>query len=181
MPRDIAPDAPDPDPGSDPAELPEPGTRAPGLALADEELVDANLANVDARGATFRRVVLRRCRLTGLLLTEGTLRDVTIAECRVDLASFAGCTLEQVVFEDCLLGGASFQDARLRSVRFSRCDLAEADLSGARFERSELRGCTLDRVRGAEHLRGASMPWSDVVAAAGTFAGALGIRILESD
>ena len=142
---------------------------------------DANVANVDARGASLRRVVLRRCRLTGLLLTEGRLRDVVIAESRVDLASFAACTLEQVVFEDCRIDGSSFQEARLRHVRFSDCTLTEADLTGARFEHSELRGCTLDGVRGAASLRGAAMPWSDVVNSAGTLADALGIRILEVD
>jgi uncharacterized protein YjbI with pentapeptide repeats len=177
----ITPEAPDPDPDREPAVLPEPGSRAPGLSFTDETLTDANLANVDARGAALRRVVLDRCRLTGLLLTEGSLRDVTIRECRVDLASFAACTLEQVVFEDCRMEGASLQEARLRSVRFSACDLTEADLSGARFERCELRGCTIDAIRGGEHLRGTAMPWSDVVAAAGTFAGALGIRVLEVD
>ena len=66
-------------------------------------------------------------------------------------------------------------------MRFDRCDLSEADLTGARFERSELRGCTLDGVRGGASLRGAAMPWSDILAAAGTFADALGIRILEAD
>jgi uncharacterized protein YjbI with pentapeptide repeats len=66
-------------------------------------------------------------------------------------------------------------------VRFSDCTLNEADLTGARFERSELRGCTLDGVRGAASLRGSAMPWSDVVNSAGTLADALGIRILEVD
>jgi uncharacterized protein YjbI with pentapeptide repeats len=124
--------------------------------------------------------VLRRCRLTGILLTEGRLRDVVIAESRVDLASFAGCTLEQVVFEDCRMESSSFQEARLRHVRFSDCTLNEADLTGARFERSELQGCTLDGVRGAASLRGSAMPWSDVVNSAGTLADALGIRILDT-
>ena len=159
--------------------LPQAGERAPGLELVDLELNDANLANVDARGASLRRVVLRRCRLTGVLLTEGRLRDVVIAESRVDLASFAACTLEQVVFDDCRMEGSSLQEARLRHVRFERCDLSEADLSGARFELSELRSCTIDRVRGAAALRGAAMPWSDIVSSARTLADALGIRMLD--
>jgi hypothetical protein len=32
-----------------------------------------------------------------------------------------------------------------------------------------------------ERLRGAAMPWGDVVASAGAFASALGIRILDED
>jgi uncharacterized protein YjbI with pentapeptide repeats len=176
----IAPEAPDPDPDRSPAALPQPGERA-GLRLVDEELADASLANVDARDGELVRVVLRRCRLTGLLLTEGKLRDVVVADSRADLASFAACTLEQVVFEDCRLEGSSFQEARLRFVRFERCDLSEADLSGTRCEHVELRGCTLDGVRGADGLHGAAMPWGDILGSAGTLAAALGIRVLDVD
>jgi len=174
--RHIAPESPDLHPDREPAALPQPGERA-ALRLVDEEIEDATLANVDA----LTRVALRRCRLTGLLLTEGRLRDVVASESRVDLASFAGATLEQVVFEDCRLEGSSFQDARLRFVRFERCDLSEADLSGMRCERVELRGCTLDGVRGADGLRGAALPWGDILGAVGTFATALGVRVLEDD
>jgi uncharacterized protein YjbI with pentapeptide repeats len=102
-------------------------------------------------------------------------------ECRIDLASFAASTLEQVVFDECILRQTDFFDAELRAVRFERCDLSGADLSGARLSRCELRGCTLDGLRGAEALRGAAMPWEDIVAAAGTFADALGIRVLDAE
>jgi hypothetical protein len=176
-PRSIAPMAPD-----DPEELTSldlAGERRPGLAYVDAALSDGNLANVHARGGSLRRATVHRCRMTGLLWTEGSLRDVTLTECRIDLASFAASTLEQVVFEDCILRQTDFQDAELRAVRFARCDLSGADFTGARLSRSELRGCTLDDLRGAERLRGAAMPWADIVAAAGTFADALGIRVLD--
>jgi uncharacterized protein YjbI with pentapeptide repeats len=104
-----------------------------------------------------------------------------MSDCRVDLASFADAGLEQVVFERCLLAQADFQDARLRCVRFADCDLSEVDLSGARFDRCELRGCTLDGIRGAERLRGVAMPWEDIVASAGTFAAALGVSVVDDD
>jgi uncharacterized protein YjbI with pentapeptide repeats len=59
------------------------------------------------------------------------------------------------------------------------CDLTEADLTDARFSACEMRGCTLDGLRGAQRLRGVAMPWSDVLAAAGTFAAALGIDVRD--
>jgi uncharacterized protein YjbI with pentapeptide repeats len=64
-------------------------------------------------------------------------------------------------------------------VRFEDCDLSGADFSDARFQRCELRGCTLDRLRVPASLGGVAMPWGDVVVAAATFAGALGIQILD--
>jgi uncharacterized protein YjbI with pentapeptide repeats len=156
-------------------------SRRPGLELADIELDGCNLANLQARGGQMRRVLATRCRLTGLLWTEGAIRDATLRECRIDLASFAATTIEQAIFEDCILSQSDFQDAHLRSVAFVDCDLSGADLSGARFERCELRGCTLDGIRGAERLRGVAMRWEDIVAAAGTFADALGVRVLDED
>jgi len=44
-----------------------------------------------------------------------------------------------------------------------------------------LRDCVLDGIRGIEALRGAAMPWPDLVAAAGELAAALGIAVLEED
>ena len=79
-----------------------------------------------------------------------------------------------------LLRQADFQDADLVCVRFDGCDLTGVDLTGARMAGCELRACTLDELRGAEALRGTAMRWEDIVAAAGTFADALGIRVLDS-
>ena len=107
------------------------------------------------------------------------LREVVVRDSRADLASFAEAGLERVTFEDCVLTQADFLDARLRNVRFLRCDLTQADLRGARMTDCELRGCTLDGLEGIEALRGAAMPWADIVGTAGAFAAALGIRVLD--
>ena len=102
--------------------------------------------------------------------------DVVFRDCRIDLATFAGTTFERVVFDGCMLAQAEFREALLRSVRFEHCDLTEADLTGLRIDGCELRSCTLDGLAGAERLRGAAMPWGDIVGHAGVFAAALGIR-----
>jgi Pentapeptide repeats (9 copies) len=134
-----------------------------------------------ARGGSLWRARVDRARLTGLSWTEGLVRDAVFSDCRVDLSSFAATRLEQVVFERCLLMQTDFEEAQLRSVRFLDCDLSEADLSAARFDRCELRGCTIDGIRGAERLRGVAMPWEDILACAGTFAAAVGVTILADD
>jgi uncharacterized protein YjbI with pentapeptide repeats len=155
------------------------GGRLAHLSLSDVELDAANLANADVRGGSMWRALVLRSRLTGLSWTEGLVREVVLRDCRIDLSSFAATRLDQVVFERCLLTQADFQEAQLRAVRFVDCDLSEADLTDARFDRCEMRGCTLDGLRGAQRLRGVSMPWSDVLAAAGTFAAALGIDVRD--
>ena len=119
--------------------------------------------------------------MTGVQWTRGTINDVVFRDCRIDLATFAGTTFERVSFEGCMLAQAEFREALLRSVRFEHCDLTEADLTGLRIDRCELRACTLDGLAGVERLRGAAMPWADVVGHAGLLAAALGIRVLGED
>jgi uncharacterized protein YjbI with pentapeptide repeats len=157
------------------------GARLRGLRLLDVAFERGNLANTAAPELTLRRVDIAGARLTGAQWTAGTIADTTFRDCRIDLATFAATTFERVVFEDCLLAQADFRDALLRSVRFERCDLTEADVAGVRIDRCELRGCTLDGLGGVERLRGAAMPWPDVVGNAALLAAALGIRVLGEE
>jgi uncharacterized protein YjbI with pentapeptide repeats len=157
------------------------GARLRGLRLVDVAIEGGNLANTAAPELDLRRVAITGARLTGAQWTGGTIADTAFCDCRVDLATFAGTTFERVTFDGCLLAQADFRDALLRSVRFDHCDLTEVDLAGVRLDRCELRGCALDGLAGAERLRGAAMPWTDVVANAALFAGALGVRVLDED
>jgi uncharacterized protein YjbI with pentapeptide repeats len=157
------------------------GARLRGLRLLDVRVERGNLANTAAPELTLRRVAITGARLTGAQWTAGTIADATFRDCRIDLATFAGTTFERVAFAGCLLAQADFRDALLRSVRFEGCDLTEADLAGVRIDRCELHGCTLDGLGGVERLRGAAMPWPDVVGNAALFASALGIRVLDRD
>jgi uncharacterized protein YjbI with pentapeptide repeats len=154
------------------------GAALPRVHLLDAELVGGSLANARLAGATARRAVLRRVRLTGLQWTAGTLDDVRFDGCRIDLATFAGCRMRRVTFDDCLLTGADLQDVVADEVRFDGCDLREVDLSGARFRRCAMTRCDLEGARALDRLSGVAMPWADVVASAGTFAAALGVRVL---
>ena len=67
----------------------------------------------------------------------------------------------------------------MQSELFERCPLSGATLDAVTIERVELRGCDLEGSSGAASLRGARMPWADVVANSGTFAGALGIVSID--
>jgi uncharacterized protein YjbI with pentapeptide repeats len=157
------------------------GAHLGGLALSDVAVHRGNLANVAAHELSLRRVEVVGARITGAQWTGGVIADTAFRDCRVDLATFAGTTFERAVFEGCLLAQADFREALFRSVRFEHCDLTEADLVGVRIDRCELRACTLEALAGVERLRGAAMPWGDVVGNAGLFAAALGIRVLDDD
>ena len=150
-------------------------------SLADVAAADLDWAGVRELGFSAHRVELRRCRLTGADLAEATLRDVTFDECRIDLVGLRHATLERVVFRDCRMSECDLYGATLKDVLFERCDLREATLTGARLERVDLRACELDGLRGAEALRGARLPWNDVLQNAALFASVLGIDTLVDD
>ncbi len=154
----------------------------PTLAFGD--LVDTvatglDWANEQARGFSALRAELRRCRLTGAELAEGSLTDVTFDECRVDLVGLRHSRLDRVVFRDCRMGECDFYGASLKDVLFERCELREATFSDCTLQRVEFRGCDLAGARGAEALRGARMPWGDIVDNAALFAAVVGIELVE--
>jgi len=157
------------------------GSHLESFALTEVVVERGDLSNVEARRAGIRVALLSGCRMTGIALTGATLRDVTITDAQLDLASFAGARLTRVTFEHCVMRQTDVMDAELDSVRFHSCDMTEFDLRGAKLARCELRDCRLEGVRGADRLRGAAMPWSDIVAMAGIWAGELGIRTLDAE
>jgi uncharacterized protein YjbI with pentapeptide repeats len=154
------------------------GAWLPNLDTRDAELVGCDLANADLRGASLRRTRIAGGRLTGLNWSSGEGADLELDDCRADLASLAGTKLDRVRFSKCVFAQADFQGARMKVVVFEDCDLTGADLTGCRFDGVELRGCRLEGLRGADALRGVSMPWSDVLDAAALFAGACGVKVL---
>ena len=147
--------------------------------LTDVVATDLDWANRQARGISALRVEVRRCRLTGSELAEASLVDVTFGDCRLDLVGLRLAKLERVVFRDCRMEECDFYEAALTDVLFEQCELRKARFSGVRLERVELRGCDLAGLDGAEALRGARMPWNDVLQNAPVFATALGLEILD--
>jgi uncharacterized protein YjbI with pentapeptide repeats len=147
--------------------------------LVDAVVEDVDWANRKARGIVARRVELRRCRLTGADLAEAALSDVTFVECRLDLVGLRLAKLERVAFRECRMAECDLYGASLTDVLFDHCELREAAIEGVKLQRAELLGCDLAGLRGAESLRGARMPWSDVLENGPLFAAALGLEIID--
>ena len=146
--------------------------------LQDVVVVGQDWANRRSPRARIRRSELHTTRLTGAELAEATLTDVLFADCRLDLVGLRSATLERVVFRDCRMEECDLYHAQLNDVLFERCTLREATFSGVAVARVELRGCDLTGLRGAEHLRGARLPFQDALENAPLFATALGIDLV---
>jgi uncharacterized protein YjbI with pentapeptide repeats len=104
---------------------------------------------------------------------------VTFTDCRLDLVGLRIAKLERVAFRDCRMTECDLQDAALTDVLFENCELREATFTGVKLKRVELRGCDLTGLRGVEALRGARMPWNDVLENGPLFAAALGLEIVD--
>jgi uncharacterized protein YjbI with pentapeptide repeats len=164
---------------------PDPDDEAPPRDELDD-LVDARVENADfsntrALRSSLRRAQLHLCRLTGIELAEATWSDVMLTDCRADFAGLRRARLERVVFRDCRLEEADFGGASLTDVVLERCELRRASFAGVRVERVQLVGCDLTELVGVEALRGARMPWNDLLQNAPLFAQALGIRVLPDE
>ncbi len=126
-----------------------------------------------------RRAELRSCRFTGSELAAAKLSDVVFEDCHLDLVNLRFAKLERVVFRDCRMSECDLYEASLKDVLFERCGLGETTFSSATLQRVELRGCDLAGIRGVESLRGARMPWNDILENGPLFATALGIEIVD--
>jgi uncharacterized protein YjbI with pentapeptide repeats len=153
------------------------GAHLHDVHLHDAEIVGADLANVDLRRGHLSRLVVRNARLTGAQLVEATLQDVTFVDCRLDFAVLAAARLDRVVLDGCDLTESSLEQAQLRDVRLTSCDLTRASVGQSQHTRVELHGCRLAGLRSIADLRGAALPYPDLVHQAPAFAAALGIRI----
>jgi uncharacterized protein YjbI with pentapeptide repeats len=151
--------------------------RLPDLHLHDALIEGADLANVDLTDAHLSRLTITSARLTGAQLTRATLQDVTLTDCRLDFAILAEARLDRVHLRNCVLTESTLEQAQLRDVRFDGCDLTRASLGQSQHTRVELHGCRLDGVRSLSDLRGAAMPYPDLVDQAANLAAALGVRV----
>jgi uncharacterized protein YjbI with pentapeptide repeats len=151
-----------------------------------DDAIDARIENADFSNQRFlrssiRRIELHLCRLTGIELAEATWNDVVLTECRADFGGFRHAKLTRVAFRDCRLEEADFAGAKLTDVTFERCELRRASFVSCRIDRVELSGCALTELVGVESLRGARMPWNDILENAPLFAQGLGIQVLPDE
>lgn len=147
-------------------------------SLIDTIVADGDWSNCNLRGSAIRRVEFRGVRMTGAIFAEATLRDVRFVGCRLDLANFRFSKCERVVFDDCQMLEMELQSSVLKSVQLLDCRMEGADITSCSFERSQIRGSSLEGVRGLLALRGVAIPWPEIVELAGGMSAAIGISIL---
>lgn len=158
------------------------GLRLTGLDLAELVLLDVVLEECELSGATctdarWERVVFRRCRMSGLVATDLQGTDLRFDACKLDQAWLRGASLDRCELVDCDLSGADLYGSRLTRSAFRRCDLTELDVSASEMERVSLHGSTIDRLKGADALRGITIDSDQLVPLALPILAAKQIRV----
>jgi uncharacterized protein YjbI with pentapeptide repeats len=155
------------------------GTELTRALFQDSVIVAGSWVNVRSEKVRIRRVEFAGVRMTGAALSSALLEDVSFTDCRIDLGSFALARLTRVRFLRCRLDEVDFSGAGLQSVAFTDCVLVKSLWADATLTRCEMRGSDISGAGNPEFLRGIRMPWPDVMASAGVWAAAAGVKIVD--
>lgn len=130
------------------------GARLDRFRIANTALIGCELSGTNLAEADLWRVELRDCRMSGVILEAARFRDVRIVGCKLDTASLRGSNAERLELNDCVLREADLSGATWKDAAILDCDLTDARLTGAKLLGTHLHGSTLDRIVGADSLRG---------------------------
>jgi uncharacterized protein YjbI with pentapeptide repeats len=148
-------------------------------SFSDVELVNCDLIATGFPEASWRRVVIKNSRCSGLQLQTGTLKDITFSGCKLNLANFRFSKLSNVCFQDCVLDEADFYAAQLQNVAFVNCNLNKTEFSGAKLRRVDFRTSDILAVLGIGSLAGAIIDSAQLIALAPLLASVLKIEVRD--
>ena len=147
------------------------------LRLIDVILDDCELSGATLEGASLARVQFNRCRLSGLVGAGVKAQDVRFVDCKMDGSNFRMTAWDRSEWVDCDLRDADFYAAKLAGCAFRHCTLVGLELSKAGCDALDLRGSTVDGIKGAASLAGCVIGSDQVFPLARCLLGALRIRV----
>ena len=153
-----------------------------GADLTRSRLTDCIFTGCDLSGTELdeciaERVEFRDCRLSAVQADRGRFTDVAFSGCKLDEANFRMSRWERAQFESCEMVDADFSSAALPGSSFRSCDLTGVHFSKSTLTGSHLAHSTVDRLEGADALRGASITSDLIVPVAMALLGAMAITI----
>ena len=144
------------------------------ITCKDVRLIGCDLANLETRGLSLRRVEFINCRMTGFRAGKADCQDVLISEGDQRYSLFRFSRFQSAEFDSCNFGEADFQGTDLSGAIFRNCNLQNAEMSKVKLVNTDLRGSRVEGLRlNAEDIRGAVVDLPQAM----IFASLLGIRI----
>ena len=149
------------------------------LGCTDTQISKLEAAGLQAYKASFLRVSLTDCRLTGAELAEGMFEDCVFKNVKFDETGFRFARFTRVRFENCMLRAADFSKAQFKQVTFTGCDLEAANFVSAQCDKVDITGEDLTQVKGLLGLKGATISSEQLMLLAPLLASELGFVIQE--
>jgi uncharacterized protein YjbI with pentapeptide repeats len=156
------------------------GRHLSGFRCRDMRFERCDLSGAVLDAASLTRVLFTGCRMTGVVLSGATLQDVHIRECRADMAYLRMARADFLLVEDSSLREADCYQATLAHTGLLGCDLRSANFHDCRMTDVDLHDSTLDDLRGALSLRGASISPDQLLPLAPSLLAAAGINITQT-
>lgn len=149
-----------------------------GVAITGSMFDGVDLSSARLDGGKLDRVHFRGCQLSGLSLTAVVCENVIFENCRLDYATFdtvrtvgalgfVNCSMTEASLVGCRWDKAIIDGCRLSGLEFDRCDLRGSDL----------RGNSLETVRGVVCLRGVMLTADQLAALTAALVADLEIQI----
>jgi uncharacterized protein YjbI with pentapeptide repeats len=148
-------------------------------SFSDVAFANCDLIATSFPEASWRRVLIKGSRASGLQLQSSTLKDVSFVECKLNLANFRFAKLSNVVFQDCILDEVDFYAAELCRVDFRRCSLGKTQFSSARLRHVDLRTSDVLSVMGISSLSGAMIDSTQLIGLAPRLAVELKLHVTD--
>lgn len=139
------------------------------------ETLDAAVFRVPR--SSWRGVVVGRGRIGSAEWYDAELDDVQVRGAKLGYVDLRGSTLRDVTFEDCTIEELDLGGVRADRVAFPGCRIHELSAAGARLQDVDLRETELDVVADAGQLRGATVSELQSALFAAAFARALGVVV----
>jgi uncharacterized protein YjbI with pentapeptide repeats len=149
------------------------------VRIRDAVLHTCDLSNLALVEPSLIRVELRDCRVSGLTFEGGRFEDVTFHGCRGEVVSWIDVQGTRIVIEGCDWPDADFRATALTDTLIQRCELPRSLWTGARLASARLTETSLDSVKGAAGLAGASIDHQTLQSATLGFADALGVAVWD--
>ena len=156
------------------------GCHLTGFECRDSRFERCDLAGAVLDGAALTRVTFTQCRMTGVVLSGTTLQDVWLHECRADMANLRMAHADFLLAQHSTLREAEFYQAALARSALVGCDLSGANFEGCEMRDVDLHDSTLDDIRGASGLKGASIGPDQVLGLASALVAAAGIDVTQA-
>lgn len=151
--------------------------------LRDETLIDVELSGVfsaawNAPGCALERCVIDSARLGAVEMPEAAWESVTASGGRWGYVNLRGSTMRDVVLEGVVIEDLDLMEAEVDRLALRECRIGTLHLTDAQCRDLDVRGSSIESIRGLSGARGLVADPSQLMAWAHDFAQHLGIRVL---